>query len=93
MDMAAGTGKFTEILAGRPEEFEVVAVEPHGEMRRVLEGKGLSGVTVLEGGVQNVLEGKEGRWLLGWADAVVVAQVSFFFFFFFWWGVIEYFLI
>ena len=29
VDLAAGTGKFTEVLAGREEDFEILAVEPH----------------------------------------------------------------
>ena len=29
VDLAAGTGKFTEMLVGRDENFEILAVEPH----------------------------------------------------------------
>ena len=29
VDLAAGTGKFTELLVGRDEDFEILAVEPH----------------------------------------------------------------
>lgn len=29
IDLAAGTGKFTEMLVGREEDFEILAVEPH----------------------------------------------------------------
>ena len=29
VDVAAGTGKFTELLVGRDEDFEILAVEPH----------------------------------------------------------------
>lgn len=72
VEVAAGTGKFTEALAARHEGFEVLAVEPHAEMRAALEAKALSGVTVREGRAETlraaVVEGEE------WADGVVVAQ-------------------
>ena len=29
IDLAAGTGKFTELLVGRSEDFEILAIEPH----------------------------------------------------------------
>lgn len=29
LDLAAGTGKFTELLVDRYEDFEILAVEPH----------------------------------------------------------------
>ncbi|KAK3203496.1 hypothetical protein GRF29_112g1414914, partial [Pseudopithomyces chartarum] len=67
--MGAGTGKFTELLASRPEGYEIVAGEPHDQMRGVLEGKKLRGTTVVgdfAGGLESVGD--------GWADAVVVAQ-------------------
>ncbi|KAK5173685.1 uncharacterized protein LTR77_002366 [Saxophila tyrrhenica] len=69
IDLAAGTGKFTEVLAARDEGYEILAVEPHAEMRRVLEGKGLRGVKVVEGRGEDL--GVIGD---GWADGVVVAQ-------------------
>lgn len=70
LDLAAGTGKFTQLLAERNEEFEIVAVEPHEGMRGELEKKGLKNVTIFEGDAKNVpLE--EGS-----VDAVIVAQVS-----------------
>ena len=70
LEIGAGTGKFTSILAGRGEKFEVVAVEPHQEMRNVLEAKKLGGVKVVEGSATS-MEAVED----GWADAVVIAQV------------------
>lgn len=72
LDLGAGTGKFTELLAERDEEFDIVAVEPHEGMRRELERKGLSRVRVLEGTASGMpLE-------TGEVDGVVVAQVGFF---------------
>ena len=29
IDLAAGTGKFTEVLVDRDEDFDILAVEPH----------------------------------------------------------------
>ncbi|KAJ9314225.1 hypothetical protein DTO271D3_5454 [Paecilomyces variotii] len=49
VDLAAGTGKFTEVLAARPEAFDILAVEPHDEMRAELERKSLPGVRVVNG--------------------------------------------
>ncbi|RPA86488.1 S-adenosyl-L-methionine-dependent methyltransferase [Ascobolus immersus RN42] len=70
LEIGAGTGKFTEILSTRDEEYEVVAVEPHGEMRAIMEGKKLRGVKTLDGTAEGV-ELKVGK---AWADAVIVAQ-------------------
>lgn len=71
VDLAAGTGKLTEVLAARPEEYEILAVEPHDKMRQTLEAKGLRGVRSRSGTAEQM--GVED----GWADAVVVAQVSY----------------
>ncbi|OKL63477.1 hypothetical protein UA08_01963 [Talaromyces atroroseus] len=56
VDLAAGTGLFTEALvAARPKEegeagfYEIVAVEPHDDMRKELENKALPGVKVVKG--------------------------------------------
>lgn len=71
VDLAAGTGKFTELLAGREEEeFEILAVEPHEQMREVLASKQLKGVTVMEG-MAHDMSGIEDESV----DAVFVAQV------------------
>lgn len=69
LDLAAGTGKFTEVLAGRDEQYTITAVEPHAEMRRVLEGKGLNGVDVVKGSAVKIPSEDESF------DAVLVAQV------------------
>lgn len=71
VDLAAGTGKFTELLAAGEEEFEILAIEPHEGMRMELEGKRLRGVRVLEGEARRM--GVE----RGSVDAVVCAQVGF----------------
>lgn len=71
LDLAAGTGKFTELLAAREEGYEILAVEPYGEMRETLKGKGLQGVTVLDGSAEKI-SGVESES----CDGVVVAQVS-----------------
>ena len=74
LDLAAGTGKFTEALAAREEQFVLVAVEPHGGMRQVLEDKKLSGVRVLNGKADSIpLEDAS-------VDAVICAQVGYCFY-------------
>lgn len=69
VDVAAGTGKFTELLAARPERFRLAAVEPHAGMRAELARKRLAGVDV-------VVDGLAARLPLAdaWADGVVCAQ-------------------
>jgi ubiquinone/menaquinone biosynthesis C-methylase UbiE len=69
VDLAAGTGKLTEVLAAREERFRILAVEPHDAMRRTLEEKGLRGVETRDG-TADVMGVED-----GWADGVVVAQV------------------
>lgn len=71
VDLAAGTGKFTEALAARPEEYEIIAIEPLDSMRDTLAAKGLKGVTV-HGGTADDFDVVES----GWADGVIAAQVS-----------------
>lgn len=70
IDLAAGTGIFTELLAAHPDKYETLAVEPHPQMREVLQMKDLQGVTVMDG-IATDMVGVEN----GWADAVVAAQV------------------
>ncbi|KAI5466158.1 S-adenosyl-L-methionine-dependent methyltransferase [Mariannaea sp. PMI_226] len=69
IDLAAGTGKLTEVLAARPEQFEILAVEPLDSMRETLVQKHLNGVKVQAGTGSN-MESVEN----GWADGVIVAQ-------------------
>jgi hypothetical protein len=70
-DLAAGTGKFTELLAARPEQYKIIAIEPHDGMREQLEKKKLQGLIVLNGTAENMSEIADGS-----LDALVVAQVS-----------------
>ena len=69
-DLAAGTGKFTEILSARPEKFETTAIEPHDAMRQQLVQKELRGVTVVNGTAEDLSELEDGSFA-----AVIVAQV------------------
>jgi ubiquinone/menaquinone biosynthesis C-methylase UbiE len=73
IDLAAGTGKLTELLAARPEGYEVLAVEPHDGMRGTLEAKKLRGVTSRSGTATDIA-GVEDEW----ANVVVAAQVGVF---------------
>lgn len=69
LDLAAGTGKFTELLAARPEDYEIIAVEPHAGMRAELERKQLPRVTSLDGnGTKIPLDDQS-------VDAIIIAQV------------------
>lgn len=72
IDLACGTGKFTEHLAKREEEFEVVGIEPHAGMREELVKKELKGVTVQDGDAGHMPVHD------GWGDALIAAQVSHF---------------
>lgn len=71
LEIGAGTGKLTEQLVGQEKSYNILAVEPHGPMRTVLERKSLPGVKVVDATAAN-LGGVENAW----ADAVVIAQVS-----------------
>ncbi|GAB7345307.1 hypothetical protein MBLNU457_3664t2 [Dothideomycetes sp. NU457] len=74
LDLAAGltstsgTGKFTESLSSRSESYEIIAVEPHGDMRKVLEDKHLRGVKVMDGLSTNIPLPDAS------VDAVIIAQ-------------------
>lgn len=70
VDLAAGTGKFTELLASRPEQYKVTAIEPHPDMRKVLEGKNLKGVDTKDGLSTSIPLPDES------VDAVIAAQVG-----------------
>ena len=72
-DLAAGTGKFTEILSARPENFEIVAIEPHDAMREQLSRKQLRGVSVVKGAAEDLSELEDGSFA-----ALVAAQVRYF---------------
>ncbi|KAJ3555261.1 hypothetical protein NPX13_g10390 [Xylaria arbuscula] len=68
VELASGGGKFTEVLAARPERYTIKAVEPHGPMRDKLVEKDLPGVEVLNGKADKMpVEGE-------WGDACIVAQ-------------------
>lgn len=69
IDLAAGTGKFTVLLAQRPERYAITAIEPHAGMREVLERKNLSNVTTLDATAED-MSGIESQSVA----AVTVAQ-------------------
>lgn len=70
VDLGAGTGKFTELLAERKEDFEILAIEPHEAMREELERKSLKGVSIIAGDAANMpLESQS-------VDAVIATQVA-----------------
>jgi hypothetical protein len=70
VDLAAGTGKFTELLAARKEQFDIIAIEPHDGMRAELDQKNLNKV-VSKNGFANEIPVET-----GWADGLICAQVS-----------------
>ncbi|KAF5019837.1 hypothetical protein F66182_8150 [Fusarium sp. NRRL 66182] len=69
LDLAAGTGKFTELLAARPEEYEIIAVEPLDSMRSNLAAKKLPKVEVRPGTAADMKFVED-----GWAGGCIVAQ-------------------
>ncbi|KAL8713478.1 MAG: hypothetical protein Q9220_002340 [cf. Caloplaca sp. 1 TL-2023] len=68
VDLGAGTGKFSQLLASREERYEIFAVEPHDNMRQECEAKNLQGVNVINGDARNMPVDKQS------ADAVIAAQ-------------------
>lgn len=71
VDLAAGSGKLTELLASRPEGYDILAVEPHTQMRAVLEAKKLQHVTIIDGTAEHMPAVKSQC-----AEAVLIAQVG-----------------
>ncbi|KAF4418048.1 2-heptaprenyl- -naphthoquinone [Fusarium acutatum] len=69
LDLAAGTGKFTELLSARPEGYKIIAVEPLDSMRNTLVAKKLSKVDVRPGTAAEMKDVGD-----GWADGCIVAQ-------------------
>ena len=73
VEIGAGTGKFTQALSSKAAEDEVsldvVAVEPHDQMRAQLEAKNLPHVTVVDGHGADLGVMKDAT-----VDAVVIAQ-------------------
>lgn len=70
LDLASGTGKFTELLAAREEKYNVIAVEPHDSMRQVLADKKISNVRVEAGSATGIPLPDHS------VDAIVIAQVQ-----------------
>ncbi|KAF7504304.1 hypothetical protein GJ744_002493 [Endocarpon pusillum] len=68
-DLAAGTGKFTELLAARPEQYSTVAIEPHEDMKAELERKSLKGVKVVMGTADDMSEIADASF-----DALIASQ-------------------
>lgn len=70
VDLGAGTGKFTALLEARPENYEILAVEPHEAMRKELESKRLKNVSVMTGVATRMsLDAQT-------VDAVIASQVA-----------------
>ncbi|KAI0135124.1 S-adenosyl-L-methionine-dependent methyltransferase [Daldinia grandis] len=68
VEIASGTGKFTELLAQRPESFTIKAIEPHHGMREKLAQKDLAGVEVIDGKADKMPIEDE------WGEACIAAQ-------------------
>ncbi|KAI0168688.1 methyltransferase [Pestalotiopsis sp. NC0098] len=68
VEIASGTGKFTEQLANQPERYLIKAIEPHETMRQKLAEKDLPAVEVLNGSASKMPVDNE------WGDACIAAQ-------------------
>lgn len=71
VEIASGTGKFTEQLANQPERYLIKAIEPHETMRQKLAEKDLPAVEVLNGSASKMPVDNE------WGDACIAAQVCY----------------
>ncbi|KAJ5679581.1 hypothetical protein N7462_007825 [Penicillium macrosclerotiorum] len=71
LELGAGTGKFTQLLADMGRKHEIYAIEPHPEMRKFLAGRHLKNFHAIDAVAERIpLENNS-------VDAVVAAQVSF----------------
>lgn len=69
VDLAAGTGKMTALLAARSEGYETIAIEPLESMRKGLLAKKIPNVVIKDGTAAKMdLES-------GQVDVVIIAQV------------------
>lgn len=71
IELGSGTGKFTELIAAREENYEILAVEPHEGMREELVKKiGSEGskIRAVNGNAENIPVGEE------WGDGVIASQ-------------------
>lgn len=68
VEIASGTGKFTELLAKRHESYNIQAIEPLEGMRSQLVAKDLPHVTVTDGHAGKMPVEDQ------WADACIAAQ-------------------
>jgi ubiquinone/menaquinone biosynthesis C-methylase UbiE len=76
VEIASGTGKFTELLAKRHESYNIHAVEPHQGMVSQLVAKRLPNVKVTDGHAAKMPVED------GWADACIAAQAFHWYFLF-----------
>ncbi|KAM3086614.1 hypothetical protein ACMFMG_000740 [Clarireedia jacksonii] len=76
IDVGAGTGKFTSMLADREEKFEIRCIEPHDEMKQILGNKFGEGNEEAWKGTVEIVDGHAASMSVedGWADAVIASQ-------------------